>query len=171
MSCIGARTGPSDLLSHNQLRILDYICKDCISINVQADSKEDVLEKLAKKAAEVDSSLSAVTVYRVLRDREELGSTGIGGGVAIPHGKLPGLERMIIIVAVSPEGVSFDAVDKMPVKVIFLLLAPDDSATLYLKVLARISRFLKIPGAVERLIGARDQEEVRRIIETLDDRL
>jgi len=150
------------------VKIRDYLCKDCIVVDLTASTKDEVLAKLADLGVQVEPSLQKEKILSVLKEREELGSTGIGGGVAIPHGKFPELDRLLILVGRSVEGVPFDAVDNMPVHVVFLLLAPDDSATLYLKVLARVSRLLKAPGAYQRLKEASDKEAIQEVIEDID---
>lgn len=152
------------------MKILDYICDGCIVPDLAAESKDDVLDKLADRLSEYESSLDHSDVFRVLKEREQLGSTGIGGGVAIPHGKLESLDRMIIEVVRSREGVPFDAVDNRPVHIIFLLLANNSAATQYLKILAKISRMLRVPGVYERLLSAPDENAIRQIIEEVDGR-
>ncbi len=150
------------------MKILDYICNGCIVPDLTAESKDDVLDKLAERLSEHESSLDRSEVFRVLKEREQLGSTGIGGGVAIPHGKIESLDRMIIEVARSREGVPFEAVDNRPVHIIFLLLANNNAATQYLKILAKISRLLRAPGVYERLLSAPDDDAIRQIIDEVD---
>ncbi len=152
------------------MKILDYVCKGCIVSEFAADSKDDVLDKLVERLVDHQDGLAHTDVFRVLKEREQLGSTGIGGGVAIPHGKLAGLDHMVIEVARSREGVPFDAVDNQPVHIIFLLLAGNDAATQYLKVLAKISRLLRTPGVYERFLSAPDEDAIRQIIEEADGR-
>jgi len=125
------------------VKIIDFLCNRCIIPNLNTKSKEDALVWLTKRVVEIEPALDQDAVLSVLREREQLGSTGIGGGVAIPHGKLRGLGHMLIVVGRSPDGIPFDAMDNLPVHIVFLLLAPDNSATLYLKVLAQVSRLLK----------------------------
>ncbi len=152
------------------MKILDYICKDCILPDFIAGSKDEVLEKLTHRLVDSGIPLERDEVLKVLKEREQLGSTGIGGGVAIPHGKLMQLDRMVIEVARSKEGVPFEAVDNQPVHIIFLLLANNDAATQYLKVLARISRLLRTPGVYERLLNAPDEEAIKAVIGEVDGR-
>ena len=146
------------------MRILDYLCDNCIETDLDAASKEEVLKLLAEKAAEVRPELQAEDVLSVLKEREELGSTGIGGGVAIPHGKLRDLERLTIMLFRSRQGVPFEALDKRPVSIICLLLAPDDAAPVYLRILARVSRVLKDSATLERLMKAEGASEMKQII-------
>ena len=151
------------------MRILNHLCDDCIDTEFEAVSKQDALEKLARKAVSVVGKIDIQDVYRVLSEREDLGSTAIGNGVAIPHGKIPGLDEVKVIVLRSRHGIPFDSLDGEPVYVIFLLLAPDDATNLYLKVLARVSRILKLNETTRRIREAKDREEIRRIIGGADN--
>ncbi len=149
---------------------LDFVCSKCILPDFQAESKENALHLLAEHAAHIHSSIDHSEIFEILRERENLGSTGIGNGLAIPHGKLNGLDRMLIIVARSRKGVPFNAVDNRDVHIIFLLIAPGDAATTYLKVLARVSRLLKRPGVYEAIMEAESAEAIAHIIEEADGR-
>ncbi len=151
--------------------IQQYICPECIISDMKEKTKPGVIERLAETAARAESGLNHAKVIQVLKEREDLGSTGIGGGVAIPHGKLDGLDRMIIVVARSREGVPFDAADNRPVHVIFLLLAPNDAASQYLKTLAKISRVLRMEGVSQKILEAEDEEEIRAVIEEAEEKI
>jgi PTS system nitrogen regulatory IIA component len=153
------------------VKITEFLTQGCIIADLSAESKQEALQQLSARSVEIDSSLVQENVLSVLREREQLGSTGIGGGVAIPHGKLPEIDHVIIVVGRSADGIPFEAVDNRPVHIIFLLLAPDASATLYLKILARISRLLKTPGIYERLLEAPDESSLQRVIVEADDGL
>ena len=150
---------------------LDYICDRCILPDFCADTKESALRLLSEHAARIHEALDSEEIFQILLEREKLGSTGIGHGLAIPHGKLAGLQRMLVIVARSRDGVPFDAIDKRHVHIIFLLMAPGDAATAYLKVLARVSRLLKKPGVYEAMMEAESAEAIARIIEREDVRI
>ena len=150
---------------------LDYICDQCILPDFSADTKESALRLLSEHAARIHKDLDSEEIFQILLEREKLGSTGIGHGLAIPHGKLAGLQRMLVIVARSRDGVPFDAIDKRHVHIIFLLMAPGDAATAYLKVLARVSRLLKKPGVYEAMMEAESAEAIARIIEREDVRI
>ncbi len=116
----------------------------------------------------MEPALDEDVVLSVLKEREQLGSTGIGGGVAIPHGKLYDLSHMLIVVGRIPRGALFDAVDNSPVHIVFLLLAPHNSSTVYLKILAGVSRLLKTQGVYERIMEAPDEQAIREVIEEMD---
>ncbi len=150
------------------MSILDFIDKNCIVPKLKSRDKWAVFEELARIITNHRNDLRATALVRVLTEREKLGSTGIGHGVAIPHGKMKGLDRLIICVARSDQGIDFEALDKQPVHLIFLILAPDDAAGLYLKLLARLSRLLKEPLFRERLMAAKDPEEILTIIQEAD---
>ena len=153
------------------MRILNYLSTECIEPDFEASTKEEVLRKLVSKAASIVEGIDAGEIFDILLEREGLGSTGIGQGIAIPHGKIPGLEKLCIIVAKSVGGVPFDSMDALPVHVIVLLLAPDNASTTYLRVLARVSRLLKIKGIMERIKNARDAAEIKQIMGEAENHL
>ncbi len=144
--------------------ILNYLCSQGIDPDFRAFSKDDALKKLSSMAAELTGDVDASVVYKILYEREQLGSTAIGKGIAIPHGKIPGLGKICVLVARSSSGVDFEAMDNMPVYVLVLLLAPDDATAGYLKILARISRVLKIDNVVDRIRDAAGASEIKQII-------
>ncbi|MEA1866548.1 MAG: PTS sugar transporter subunit IIA [Thermodesulfobacteriota bacterium] len=150
------------------VKILDFICNRCIIPDLNTKSKEEALAGLAKRVAEIEPALNQDAVLSVLNEREQLGSTGIGGGVAIPHGKLPELGHMLILVGRSLGGIPFDAMDNRPVHIMFLLLAPDNSATQYLKLLAQVSRVLKTREVHKRIMEAPDASSIKKVIEEID---
>lgn len=116
-----------------------------------------VLQELAERVAATGLVKDAGTVYRALLEREQLGSTGIGGGVAIPHCKLAGLEEGIVAVGIARPPVEFDAPDGKPAAIFFLVLSPDRSPAEHLQALARISRWVRANGHVETLLGLHDR--------------
>lgn len=150
------------------MKLSEFLSEKQIITDLGPCNKLDALERLVATAQRVITELEKKKVIQVLMEREELGSTGIGGGVAIPHGRLAQLKRLKIFVGISREGVDFDAIDNSPVNIIFLLLAPDDSATIYLKVLARVSKLLKREGTLERFLAVDTSEEILAIIEEVD---
>ncbi len=153
------------------MSILDYLCQSCIDTDLEAADKREVIAKLAAMAGKVSPSLDPTKVAKVLMEREALGTTGIGGGVAIPHGKLSDLDRLLLFFCRSKEGVPFDAIDHRPVKVVFLLLAPEDHATVYLRVLAKVSKLLKVEEAVEKLCRAEDWSSLVETIRALESKV
>ena len=114
--------------------------------------------------------LDAQEMSRVIQERENLGSTGIGEGMAIPHGKMKDLNDFFILFGRSREGVDFQSMDNKPAHLFFLLLAPEDSASTHLKVLARISRLLMDGGFRKNLMEATSADEIYRIIVEEDNK-
>lgn len=131
--------------------------------SLKAGSKKQVLQELAARAGDL-TSLDQRAIFAVLLQREKLGSTGIGNGIAIPHGKLPALDHIVGLFARLDDPVDFDAIDEEPVDLVFLLLAPEDAGADHLKALARISRFLREPSAVEKLRGCRDRAALYAVL-------
>ncbi|MDP2840462.1 MAG: PTS sugar transporter subunit IIA, partial [Syntrophales bacterium] len=131
--------------------------------------KRDALAELAGVFAQGRINVDSEAMLHVLLERERLGSTGIGDGIAIPHGKLPGLEEMVVSFGRSREGIAFEAMDGKPVHLFFLLMAPENSAGQHLKALAKISRMLKDANFRKNLLEAKMHEDLFRIIAEKDD--
>ena len=134
----------------------DLIKPEGVIASLKAKSKKQVLHDLAQKAAEI-SGLDERTIFETLLQRERLGSTGLGRGIAIPHGKPAGLERIVCLFAHLESPIDFDATDGEPVELVFLLLAPEQAGADHLKVLARISRLLRDPLTIAKLKASRDR--------------
>lgn len=141
----------------------DLISLEGINPSLKAKSKKHVLQQLSDAAAQL-TGVPKRDIFDVLLQRERLGSTGVGGGVAIPHGKLNGLDKIIGLFAHLEQPINFDAVDSEPVDLVFLLLAPESAGADHLKALARISRFLRMPSAVENLRNAKSDEMVYEVL-------
>ncbi len=120
--------------------------------NLRATSKKQALQELAKRMADV-IGLHERAIFDVLMERERLGTTGVGKGIAIPHGKLPNLDRLYGLFARLEQPVDFQAIDERPVDLIFLLLAPESAGADHLKALAKVSRLLRDPATCEKLRG------------------
>ena len=135
-----------------------------VIIDLKASSRDEALAELADRLAERQPSVSSDELLRLLLDRESLGSTGIGEGLAIPHCKSPAITSPVLLFARSSAGIDFRAVDGRPVHLIFLLVAPEGAAGLHLKLLARLSRLLKEPMVRTRLMTAATPEEVSLIV-------
>jgi nitrogen PTS system EIIA component len=151
------------------MKICQYLTPDLIAPDLKAVNKEGVLLELADWIASQVSGLNAEEVLQVLLDRERLGSTGIGEGFAIPHGKLKTLEKMIIAFGRSGHGIPFDSLDGKAANYFFVLIAPEESAGLHLKALAKISRFLKNSAFKEILSRAADRGALHKVIQEQDD--
>jgi PTS system nitrogen regulatory IIA component len=133
----------------------DFISPDSVLPSLKAKTKKQLLQELASRAARL-TGLPERGIFDVLLQRERLGSTGLGQGIAIPHGKIAGLKGIVGIFARLAEPIDFDAVDNEPVDIVFLLLAPEGAGADHLKALARISRLLREGSAVEKLRVSRD---------------
>jgi len=150
------------------MKIVDLLKKDYIVEELVSSGKQEVLEELSQRILKHNRTFYPEAMIRTLMDREKLGSTGIGEGIAIPHGRLDGLEEVIVAFGRSLRGVDFDALDGKPVYLFFLLLAPERAATDHLKVLARISRMLKDLNFRSRLMEAPSRDEIYQIITEKD---
>jgi PTS system nitrogen regulatory IIA component len=135
------------------MEIEDLITPQSVVARLRATSKKQVLQELSKRAAEM-TGLHERAIFDVLLERERLGTTGVGDGTAIPHGKLPELNRLYGVFARLETAVDFDAVDDQPVDLIFMLLAPETAGADHLKALARVSRLLRDRSTCEKLRGA-----------------
>jgi PTS system nitrogen regulatory IIA component len=133
----------------------DFISTDSVVPSLKVKNKKQLLQELSARAARL-TGLEERYIFDVLLQRERLGSTGLGQGIAIPHGKFAGLKRIVGIFARLAEPIDFDAVDGDPVDVVFLLLAPEGAGADHLKALARISRLLREGQAVEKLRASKD---------------
>ncbi len=154
------------------MNIMEFLNERAVSCDVKAQTRPEVIEELVSLLVRAGSihTKDAARLTKILLDREALGSTGIGQGVAIPHGKSGCVSQLISAFGVSKAGVAFDALDGERVHLFFLLVAPEDSAGPHLKALARISRLLKDRHFRERLQAATDERQVVRLIRTEDER-
>ncbi|HXP31754.1 MAG TPA: PTS IIA-like nitrogen regulatory protein PtsN [Stellaceae bacterium] len=139
------------------MEIADLLSPASVVPNLRVAAKKQLLQELAKRAASL-VGLHERTIFETLLERERLGSTGIGNGTAVPHGRLPGLPRIFGLFARLEKPIDFEAIDDRPVDLIFLLLTPDDAGADHLKALASISRLLRDRVVCEKLRGT-DQAE------------
>jgi nitrogen PTS system EIIA component len=152
------------------LRISEFLSPQAVVADLKARDKQEVLRELGAALAHAHPSLKADRLLEVLREREKLGSTGIGEGVAIPHGKLPGLGQLVAAFGVSRQGVDFEAIDGKPTHLFFALVAPENSAGVHLKALARISRLFKNPRFRASILEAPTLEAIHALIVQEDAR-
>ena len=145
------------------MKISDIIKKDRIFIGLKAGSKRQLLQELAQKAAQV-TGLSDRTVFDALLERENLGSTGFGGGTALPHARLEELNEIYGFFVRLNSPINFDSIDKRAVDLVFMLLSPDSSGADHLTALAQVSRLLKDEGTCEKLRQAVSEEEVYALL-------
>jgi PTS system nitrogen regulatory IIA component len=156
------------------MKILDILTSDAlIDPSLSGTSKTAVLRELADHLARQHpgEDIDAQKLVDVLWERERLGSTAIGDGIAIPHGKLPGLKGVIGAFGRHAPGVDFDSLDGSPTHLFFMLVAPEDSVGQHLKALARVSRLLKDRAFRDQLIGAASGAELFRLIREEDEKL
>ena len=151
------------------MQITDMFKKEYIIEELKANSKRAVLGELSEIFTRYHTGIQNEAMVEVLLDREKLGSTGIGDGIAIPHGKLKGLESLVISFGRSHGGIDFDAIDGKPVHIFFLLMAPESSTGQHLKALAKISRMLKDQEFRNSLMSAKNAEELYRKIADKDE--
>lgn len=152
------------------MKITDFLSAASIIPDLRANEKNAVLKEMAQRITARDPSLDAETVFQVLLRREKISSTAIGEGVAIPHGKLSGVQRVCGVFARSLQGVDFSSLDGEPTHLFFVLIAPENSAADHLKALARISRLLKEPPFRARLMEGQSSEEIFEVIKDEDQK-
>ena len=150
------------------MKIMDILVRDAAILDLASSSKQAVLAEMAGSLAQAEPALDAEQLLEVLVQRESLQSTGIGEGVAIPHGKLPGLGRLVASFARSSNGIDFDSIDGQPTQLFFLLVVPEHSGGQHLKALARISRFFRDASFRQKLMDAAQLDDVFRAIEEED---
>ncbi|NIQ38230.1 MAG: PTS transporter subunit EIIA [Proteobacteria bacterium] len=150
------------------MNVSEILDKHLLIPNLQSKNKKGVLKELAEVLVNQGKLQDLEHVVEVLLDREKLGSTGIGDGIAIPHGKIRDLRQVVASFGRSREGVDFESIDQKPTHLFFLLVAPENSAGAHLKALARISRLLKDPNFRRRLMEAEGAEELFEIISEED---
>jgi PTS system nitrogen regulatory IIA component len=143
--------------------LTDLVATNAIIPALRVTSKKQVLAELASKAAEL-SGQNERTILEILQQREKLGSTGVGNGIAIPHGKLPKLNKLFGLFARLERPVDFEALDSQPVDLVFLLLAPEGAGADHLKALARVARLLRDPDIARKLRDSRDAEALYAVL-------
>ena len=143
--------------------LTDLVAPNAIIPALKVNGKKQVLQELAGKAAEL-SGQSERTIFEILQQREKLGSTGVGSGIAIPHGKLPRLAKLFGLFARLERPVDFEALDGQPVDLVFLLLAPETAGADHLKALARVARLLRDADVVRKLRHSRDAEALYAVL-------
>lgn len=146
------------------MNLSDLISTETVIPNLASQDKVSVLGELVEPLCRRNQELDSAQLVRILMEREKLGSTGIGDGIAIPHGKVEKAENLLISFGRSVEGIEFDSMDGKPAHLFFLLLAPETSAGAHLTVLAKLSRLLKNSSVREQLLAASDAQAIHRLI-------
>jgi len=152
------------------MKINEILSPELIAPNLAGRNKPEVLRELASLLTAKHRDIDTDDLSAVLAERERLGSTAIGDGIAIPHGKIAGARQILGTFGRHATGVDFESLDGKPTLLFFLLVAPEDSSSLHLKALARVSRLFKDSAFRERLVKARDASEIFRLIVEEDSR-
>jgi PTS system nitrogen regulatory IIA component len=135
------------------MEISELLTPEAVISGLKASSKKQVLQELTRHAAQI-TGVNDKKIFETLLERERLGTTGVGNGIAIPHGKLADFKRLYGVFARLDRPIDFDSIDEKPVDLVFLLLAPEGAGADHLKALARVSRLLRDPTTCEKLRGA-----------------
>ena len=151
------------------MKILDILAVDSIVPELKERTKKLVLEELIDAAKQNKSDIDSDRLMKVLLERERLGSTGIGDGIAIPHGKLKDIGNLVLSFGRSIEGIDFESMDGKPVHLFFLLVAPEACAGIHLRALAKIARLLKNGTVRKRLAKVDNREDIFSIIQQEDE--
>ncbi len=151
------------------MKILDILAKESIIPELKGRTKKQVLEELIDALLQHKPHLDRDRLMAVLLERERLGSTGIGDGIAIPHGKMRDLDQLVLSFGRSPQGVDFESMDGKPVHLFFLLVAPENCAGIHLRALAKIARLLKNGTVRKKLGNVQGREEVYSVIQLEDE--
>jgi PTS system nitrogen regulatory IIA component len=152
------------------MKIMDYLREEWVIPDLQGTDKQSILRELSDVLVKPCQVGSVEELLQVLLDREKLGSTGIGEGIAIPHGRLKKLKKFFISFGRSIKGVAFDSIDRSPSQIFFLVMAPENSAVDNLKLLSRIVTLLKDASFKKQLIEASSQKELFQIISEEDEK-
>lgn len=147
------------------MQIMDFLTADAIKMSLESKTKKDVIKELVELLFKSGKVKDKKKMVQTLMEREELGSTGIGQGIAIPHGKSDTVSDLAAAFGLSADGISFDSLDGEPVNIFFLLVAPEGAAGAHLKALARISSLLKDKYFRKSLLSAKTPEDVVKIIQ------
>ena len=151
------------------MQLTDFLDFEAIRIDLSASNKRQLLNQLAQIAA-ARLNLDPSKIADAVAERERLGSTGFGGGVAIPHGKLDSLDKVYAIVARLAAPIDYKAIDGAPVDLVFLLLSPPDAGAEHLKALAAVSRLVRHGGTLEKLRGARSRDAMAAVLMGAEER-
>jgi len=146
------------------MNLLDLISPRCIKVPLEAKNKTEAISELVEMAASVKQLPHRQAIFEALMEREEVGSTGIGHGVALPHAKCVEVKEICVACGIAPEGVDFDALDQEPVYIFFLILAPRSAPGQHLKVMASLTRMLSKASAREELLKASNADDAYSIL-------
>jgi PTS system nitrogen regulatory IIA component len=150
------------------MKILDVLHRSAIISDLNSIDKKGIIKELVVPIASI-AGINPEECVRVLMEREQLGSTGIGDGIGIPHGKMKSLDSLVLGFGRSRKGVDFESIDGQPTHIFFMLITPENSTGLHLKFLARISKILKSESFKKKLLNAVDQDELFKIVKDEDE--
>src|SRR3954452_12111423 len=152
------------------MKVIDFLAPDCIIPVLAAKTKAGILAELSSHLAKVVPGVEAETLRRVLEEREQLASTAIGDGIAIPHGKLDSVGHLVGALGRATEGIEFESIDGKPTHLVFMLVAPASSTGVHLKALARLSRLFRDGEFRKRLLSAPSGEAMYQVIAEEDSK-
>jgi len=150
------------------MKLLEYLRPELIVLDLEARDSAEVIRTLVQRIAELEAVADPAAVTQALLAREAAHTTAMGNGVAVPHTTVAGLDRPLLLVAVSRDGVRYGPAGLEPIRVFFLLLSPPERAGLHIKLLARIARLVRHPGLVRRLEEAASPDAVFQELERVD---
>ncbi len=140
------------------MNIIDILVPSCVVVNAKFESKDSVLKEIASKAAGEFQNADEAEIFDSLKERETLGSTGFGDGIAIPHSRLKEVDKFIVGLIAIPDGVAFDAIDEKPVRLAVFIVGPEDGSNAHIRLLSKISQALMIKGTVDEIVSATSKE-------------
>lgn len=150
------------------MKVVDYLKVNTINLDLEARDKKSVIKELFEGIENCEEVIDKKQAYQDLLDREALGSTGIGKGVAIPHAKTGGVDKLIMTIGISKKPIPFESLDGEDVRIFFMFLAPLELSQEYLILLAKISRFIKEDNFRNQLLSATTNEEIEEILNSKD---
>ena len=155
------------------MKISTYITEKQIQIGISHTKKRDIFKELLSILLELDkiNSVEQDNILNLLIEREKLGSTAIGHGIAIPHARIDGLDKPLLVIGISNDGIDFDSLDGEPVNIIFLIISPKGEAGLHLKMLATISKLLRDRFLVSKLRETQTAKELRDLLHDQEKKL
>lgn len=148
--------------------VSDYLKLETIELDLKGKNKNSIIKELYENLKMTKLIKDEEMGLKDVLAREEIGSTGIGRGVGLPHGKTEAVDEMIITIGISKNGIEYDAIDDQDVKIFFMFLCPKNATQEYLKVLARISRWIREENFTENILNAKSKEEIMEIIKKLE---
>ncbi|WP_027179642.1 PTS sugar transporter subunit IIA [Maridesulfovibrio bastinii] len=149
------------------MKIGAFLAKDLVIHELESDSKEGVLKEMVSVLIDSGLDMNPDEAYKVLIDREKLGTTGIGDGIAIPHGKFDSIEDMYVVVGRSEKGIDFDSLDHEPCHIFFLVLAPEQGAGSHLRTLAQISRLVKDDAFRKAFMQTESKDDLWKVLQSV----